>query len=132
MLDKKLDFEVVTGLLSTHANEHRLREGRGRRDMEVDAVEPEAGAKEYTEEEWTSYVDTLTAQIEELKYMGAGKGWKGKGKGRDGSKGKGGKGKDEKGKGKGGKGKETRTCHHCQKIGHLIAQRSPHICALSI
>ena len=121
MLDKKLDFEVVTGLLSTHANEHRLREGRGRRDMEVDAVEPEAGAKEYTEEEWTSYVDTLTAQIEELNYMGAGKGWKGKGKGRDGSKGKGGKGKDEKGKGKGGKGKETRTCHHCQKIGHLIA-----------
>ena len=121
MLDKKLDFEVVTGLLSTHANEHRLREGRGRRDMEVDAVEPEAGAKEYTEEEWTSYVDTLTAQIEELNYMGAGKGWKGKGKGRDGSKGKGGKGKDEKGKGKGGKGKETRTCHHCQKPGHLIA-----------
>ena len=32
--------------------------------MEVDAVEPETGAgkKEYTEEEWTNYIDTLTAQ----------------------------------------------------------------------
>ena len=93
--------------------------------MEVDAVEPETGAgkKEYTEEEWTNYIDTLTAQIEEINYMGAGKGWKGgKGKGRDGGKGKGGKGKDEKGKGKGGKGKETRTCYHCQKPGHLIEQ----------
>ena len=71
------DFEKMCDSLNAHANEHRLTEGRGRKDMEVDAVDAEIGKKEYTEEEWTNYIDTLTAQIEEINYMGAGKGWKG-------------------------------------------------------
>ena len=43
------DFEKMCDSLSAHANEHRLTEGRGRKDMEVDAVDAGIGKKEYTE-----------------------------------------------------------------------------------
>ena len=49
--------------LSAHANKHRLTECRGRKDMEVDAVDAGIGKKAYTEEAWTNHIDTLTAQI---------------------------------------------------------------------
>ena len=47
--------------------------------MEVDAVEAEVGTgkKEYSEEKWTNYIDTMTAQIKEIRYMGSRNGWKG-------------------------------------------------------
>ena len=98
------DYHKMLDMVMQFSNEFRLMEGRGQKDMDVDSAEQShAEAPKYTVEEWEAW------QAVELDYMGKGKGGKG-GKGKSKGKGKGGK----------GKGKETRTCHHCQKVGHLI------------
>ena len=79
---------------------------------------------------WTTVDGEPTAEPMEVDALGKGKSGKKGGKGKD----KGSKGKDkcgDKGKGKSkekggqhGKGEEvneTRTCHYCQKTGHLAA-----------
>ena len=104
------DYHKMLGMVLQFSNEHRLMEGRGQKDMDVDSAESEA--VKYTADEWEAW------QAEELDYMGKGKGGKG---GKGGGKGKG-KGKGGGGKGKGKEGKETRICHWCQKVGHLIAE----------
>ena len=90
-----------------YSNEHRLLEGRGKKDMEVDALNRMPGQdggkqNQYTDQEWTEYVDSLRQEFEDVSYVGKGK--HGGGKGRKGRKGNNLK----------GKGKDTRTCHWCQ------------------
>ena len=94
--------------------------------MEVDNVDLPSLPREYTDAEWAEYVDAMWQNYEDISYMG--KNGKGKGgkssKGSKGIKGsKGGKGKDGKdGKGPGTDRPETRTCHWCEKVGHLKPQ----------
>ena len=90
--------------------------------MQSDICNPET-KPEHTEEDWWTY-------FEEIGYIGKGKG---KGKTGKGGKSNGGKGRDGKGKGKektlrwtsattaSPAGGETRTCHGCQRAGHLKA-----------
>ena len=105
------DYHKMLDMVLQFSNEFRLMEGRGQKDMDVDSAEQShAEEPKYMAEEW----ETLQ-RAEDFEYIGKGKGGKGgKGKGK-------GKGKNSGGgKGDKGKGKETRTCHHCQKVGHLI------------
>ena len=97
------DFRRMCENIGRYANERRLAEGRGRRDMEVDTLDATKPPDQMKDEDW------------ELDWLGKG-GKKNKGKGKGGKDGNNG-GKNNKGKGKGEK--ETRECWWCLKAGHL-------------
>ena len=105
-------------------------QGRSVKDMEVDALEgshDHEKQESLTTKEWIEWTQAAEHE-EEIGYMG-----KGKGKGKNSKHGKGNgtawttPPSDKGGKGgkngkSSGKGKETRVCHWCQNIGHLIAE----------
>ena len=60
------DFRKMCENVSSFANEHRITESRGRKDMEVDAMDEE---RVYTDAEWQDYLDEKLAETEDLAYM---------------------------------------------------------------
>ena len=110
------DFQKVRDSILRYSNTERLADTyRGAKAMEIDNVNDDDGAgEEEIDQPWEDKLAKVTQMLEDLNYMGKGKGKKGNGKGKKGEDGKGRKGE--------GKGNENRVCHWCQKIGHLVAE----------
>ena len=104
------DFQKVRDSILRYSNTERLADTyRGAKAMEIDNVNDDDGAgEEELDRPWEDKLAKVTQMLEDLNYMGKGKGKKGNGKGKKGEDGKGRKGE--------GKGKENRVCHWCQKI----------------
>ena len=119
-------YQKMASSIMGFANTERLRDQQlyGPKDMDVDLLQQgnEQG-KEYTEEEYTTYRAELEQELEDLNYMGKGKGGKGGWQRKGGGKGGPRKGQPQQ-QPKGGDAaatprRETRTCNWCQKVGHL-------------
>ena len=134
------DFAKMVANVTGFATEARILEGRGRKDMDLDNLQPQ-DPPPYTEQDWNDHWHDLQLQLAEFEDVDVS--WLGKG-GKKGA-GKKGKGGGKKGKGwwpskgtpwqpgKGGQApaaaapgapgaagrQESRICHWCQKAGHL-------------
>ena len=63
------DFNRMCENVSSFANEHRITESRGRKDMERDAMDEDRGQRAYTDAEWQDYVDENLVEAEDLRKM---------------------------------------------------------------